>query len=440
MAVSKPSERAFHDRRPEQKLVERRQRLLGSAYRLFYRDPVYVARGEGVWLFDREGRAYLDAYNNVPCIGHCHPHVAEALANQARVLNTHTRYLSDGILEYAERLLALFPSTLGNVMFTCSGSEANDLAYRIARTATDATGFIVTSHAYHGGTVAISELSPSLGSGVPLAPTTRTVPAPDAYRSHGGDAGKSFGSAVTSAVAELVDQGIRPAALILDSLFSSDGIFPDPAGLLRPAVDAIHEAGGLFIADEVQAGFGRTGAGMWGFSRHEVIPDIVTLGKPMGGGHPLAGLVARPDLVETFGQRSRYFNTFGGNPVSCAVGMAVLDVIESEGLVANARDVGAGLVRGLLELAQRYEFIGDVRAAGLFVGVEIVADRETKDPDSALTTHVVEALRQRRILVSSTGPHANVLKIRPPLVFSSEHASLLLSALEQVLADESKAR
>ncbi len=414
-------------------LIDRRQHLLGPAYRLFYARPVHVVRGEGVWLYDAAGEAYLDAYNNVACVGHCHPRVVRALADQAATLNVHTRYLHERILDYVQRLIGTFPAELANVMLTCSGSEANDLAVRIACANTAAEGFIVTRFAYHGVTVAVSQLSPSLGAGVTLPPTTRTIAAPDGYRRGPDDVAEALAADVRAAIDELAARGQRPAALLLDTLFSSDGIYPEPAGFLAPAVAEIRRAAGLFIADEVQAGFGRTGA-MWGFERHGVVPDIVTLGKPMGNGHPLAGIVARPELIETFAGRSRYFNTFAGNPVSCAVGMAVLDVIETEELIANARSVGERLMDGLRELATRHEVIGDVRGAGLYVGVELVRDRATKEPAAERTAQVVNALRERRVLINFTGARANVLKIRPPLVFSETHADLLLEALDEVLA------
>jgi 4-aminobutyrate aminotransferase-like enzyme len=421
----------------EAALIERRHRLLGPAYRLFYESPVHLVRGRGAWLYDPHGNAYLDAYNNVACVGHCHPDIVAALANQSALLNTHTRYLSTPILDYAERLLDTLPSELERVMLTCTGSEANDLACRIARATTGGNGFIVTDFAYHGVTIAISELSPSLGSGVQLASTTRTIPAPDRYRASDPDIGETLANNVRSAIADLEASGIRPAALIADTIFSSDGVLPDPAGFLAPAVAAIRDAGGLFIADEVQAGFGRTGAGMWGFGRHAVIPDLATMGKPMGNGHPVAGIAARADLVDAFGARTRYFNTFGGNPVSCAVGLAVLDVLERERLIENARSVGNYLLENLWELHQRYEVIGDVRGTGLFIGVELVEDRATKAPAPAEATRVVNRLRDRRILISSTGPRANVLKIRPPLVFSRENADLLVNALGEVIAESS---
>jgi 4-aminobutyrate aminotransferase-like enzyme len=414
-----------------QALVEKRQRLLGPAYRLFYQTPVHLVRGEGVWLYDPDGNAYLDVYNNVASVGHCHPHVVAALARQASVLNTHTRYITDGVLDYAERLLATFPAGLDQVMFTCTGSEANDLAYRTARAFTGGQGFIVTQLAYHGVTSAISEMSPSLGSGITLPPHVRTIPAPDQYRAEGVDIGARFAADVRAAIADLRAHGIAPAALLVDTIFSSDGVFAEPAGFLAPAMAEIRAAGGLFIADEVQPGFGRTGAGMWGFARHGLVPDIVTMGKPMGNGHPIAAMVARADILQRFGERTRYFNTFGGNPVSCAVGMAVMDVIEDEGLIDNAAKVGAYLADGLGDLAQRYPLIGDVRGAGLFVGVELVRDRAGLEPATEETTRLVNLLRDRRVLISASGPFANVLKIRPPLVFSQANADHFLGVMDE---------
>ena len=311
-----------------QDMIARRSRLLGPAYRLFYDQPVQFVRGEGVWLYDAAGHRYLDAYNNVASVGHCHPHVVQAIARQAAVLNTHTRYLHETVLDFAEKLLATFPPQIGHVMFTCTGSEANDLALRVARTCTGGTGFIVTANAYHGVTSALTELSPSLGLPLPEGSHVRLVPAPGSA----ANAGEIFAGHVSDALADMKKSGIRPAALLVDTIFSSDGVFADPPGFLRPAVEAVRAEGALFIADEVQPGFGRCGGQMWGFARHGLVPDLVTMGKPMGNGHPVAGMAARPELLAEFGRRSRYFNTFGGNPVSAAAGIAVLDVIESEGL------------------------------------------------------------------------------------------------------------
>lgn len=417
-----------------QALVERRARVLGPAYRLFYETPLHPVRGEGVWLYDADGKRYLDAYNNVASVGHCHPHVVEAIARQAGVLNTHTRYLHEGVLDYAERLLATMPAELAHAMFTCTGSEANDLAMRIARAHTKAEGLIVTRFAYHGVTASIAEASPSLGKFVQLGDAVRTVPAPDSYRIAAGDMGRAFANGVREAIVELKAQGIRPAALMVDTVFSSDGIFTDPPGFLAEAVDAVREAGGLFIADEVQPGLGRTGDAFWGFQRHGVVPDIVTMGKPLGAGHPLAGLAVRPEVLAAFGRECRYFNTFGGNPVSMAAGMAVLDVIEREGLMANAQRTGSYLRAQIARLAERHALIGDIRGAGLFVGVELVTDRRARTPATAETARIVNGLRERQVLLSATGEHANTLKIRPPLVFTEANADLLVETLDQVLA------
>jgi 4-aminobutyrate aminotransferase-like enzyme len=417
----------------DEALIARREHALGPAYRLFYQTPVHFVRGEGVWLFDPEGNAYLDVYNNVASVGHCHPHVVAALAKQAGILNTHTRYLNEIVVAYAERLLAKFPAPLSNIMFTCTGSEANDLAIRIVKAFTGGTGFIVTEDAYHGVTEAVASLSPSLGHLVDLGVHVRTVPAPVQAGPDGADTGEVFARGVRAAIADLKRHGIKPAALLVDTIFSSDGVYADPAGFLAPAVEAIREAGGLFIADEVQAGFGRTGEAMWGFVRHGLVPDLVTMGKPMGNGHPMAGVVLKPEIAERFGKKSRYFNTFGGNPVSCAVGLAVLDVIEREGLQDNALIVGRRLREGLRSLAGTYPTLGEVLGAGLFVGVDIQAGDRGADP-ADLTARIVNDLRERRVLISATGPRANVLKIRPPLVFTTENADLFLERLEATLS------
>ncbi len=413
-------------------LVARRQKLLGPAYRLFYETPAHLVRGAGVWLFDPQGNAYLDAYNNVASLGHCHPHVVAATARQSAIFASHTRYLHDGVLAYAEKLLALFPPALSHVMFTCTGSEANDLAFRIAQAHTGGTGIIVTENAYHGVTSAIAAMSPSMGAGVPLGPHVRCVPAPDPLRL-AGDLGTAFARHVQAAIDDLVRHGIKPAALIVDTVFSSDGLFVDPPGFLTAAVAAIRAVGGLFIADEVQPGFGRTGQAMWGFQRHGLVPDMVSLGKPMGNGYPLAGLVMQPRVVESFGAKSRYFNTFGGNAVAAATGMAVLEVIENEGLLQNAARVGAYFKEGLTDLAARNPAIGPIRAAGLFLAAEIVEGGDPLHPDAARCLRVINHLRAARVLVSATGPRANALKIRPPLVFSTANVDLFLTRLEEAL-------
>ncbi|HEY0295938.1 MAG TPA: aspartate aminotransferase family protein [Bordetella sp.] len=418
----------------ERAMIARRQRVLGPAYRLFYDKPLHIVRGEGVWLYGADGQRYLDAYNNVASVGHSHPRVVAAIAEQAAVLNTHTRYLHDGVLDYAERLLATLPEPLSQVIFTCTGSEANDLALRVARSCTGASGVIVTQLAYHGVTASVAAVSPSLGKSVPLGLETRTVAAPDTYRLDPATLGAWFAAQVQSAIDDMLRHGIRPAALLVDTIFSSDGVYADPAGFLAPAVEAIRAAGGLFIADEVQAGFARTGSRMWGFQRHGLVPDIVTMGKPMGNGHPIAAMVARPDVLERFGRESRYFNTFGGNPVSCAAAAATLSVIQDEGLQANAARTGQYLREGFRQLAQRHERIGDVRGDGLFIGVELVQDRASKAPAKEAMHGFVNRMREERILLSATGLHGNVLKLRPQLPFGREHADILLAAADKVLA------
>lgn len=409
-------------------LIARRSAALGPAYRLFYEKPLHLVRGQGVWLYDAGGRAYLDAYNNVASVGHCHPRVVEAVARQAATLATHTRYLHEGVLDLAERLLATMPAAIGHVMFTCTGSEANDLALRLAFEATGGTGVIVTENAYHGVTLAVAGASPSLGAGVALGPHVRTIPAPDPAT--GADA--RFAAAVEAACADLLRHGIRPAALMVDTIFSSDGVFAEPRGLLAPAAQAIRAAGGLFIADEVQPGFGRTGEAMWGFARHGMVPDMISMGKPMGNGYPVAALALRPDLVAGFGARARYFNTFGGNAVAAAAALAVLDVIETEGLQQNAHAVGGRFRAALAALSHRHPAVGEVRGAGLFIGLDMI-DPESRAPDAAKAGRIVNSLREAGVLISATGPQGHVLKIRPPLVFSDSDAALFLDRLDAVL-------
>lgn len=408
-----------------QALVDRRARLLGPAYRLFYETPVHLVRGEGVWLYDAEGQAYLDCYNNVASVGHCHPRIVAATAAQAATYASHTRYLNDVVLDYAEQLLATFPPELSHVMFTCTGSEANDLALRIAFAETGGTGVIVTENAYHGVTLATSALSPSLGPGVSLGAHVRTIPAPaDPAR---------FAADVAAAAADLARHGIQPAALLVDTVFSSDGVYADPPGFLAPAAQAIRDAGGLFIADEVQPGFARTGSHFWGFQRHGVLPDMVSLGKPMGNGYPVAGLVMQPRVIARFGSKARYFNTFGGNAVAAATARAVLDVIRDEGLQQNAATTGAYFRDSLLDLARRHDGLGPLRAAGLFLGQDIVTDGR---PDAGRAARVVNRMRQARVLISATGAQGHVLKIRPPLTFGREHVDRVIEALDQALEAE----
>ncbi|MBI1199262.1 MAG: aminotransferase class III-fold pyridoxal phosphate-dependent enzyme [Phenylobacterium sp.] len=411
-------------------LLARREKVLGPAYRLFYETPLHIVRGEGVWLWDRDGRRYLDAYNNVASVGHCRREVVEAISAQSALLNTHTRYLHEAPVAYAEALLQSFPRELGCLMFTCTGSEANDLALRIAQAATGGVGLIVTATAYHGVTAAIAAASPSLGPDNPLGPNVWAVPAP-AGASAQGEIGPAFAAGVEAALADMKRRGVRPAALLVDTIFSSDGVLAEPAGFLAAAIAQVRAAGGLFIADEVQAGFGRTGESIWGFARHGVAPDLVTMGKPMGNGYPVAGVVARPEHLEAFGKKVRYFNTFGGSPVAVAAAQAVWDVIRRERLASNSETMGRLLRDRIRALAERRPQLGEVRGAGLFVGVDVVSSDGA--PAAGAAVALVNRLRDSGVLISATGPAGNVLKIRPPLVFASEHVNLLMEALESAL-------
>ena len=414
------------------RLRQRRDSLLGPAYRLFYEQPLEIVRGEGVYLYDRQGRAYLDAYNNVPCVGHCHPHVVEALVRQATTLNTHTRYLHEAILEFAEMLLALFPPSLDRVMFTCTGSEANDLALRVANAVTGGTGIIITENAYHGVTAQLAAISPSLGRGIERGAHVFTIKSPDTSLSRAA-LSRAFSADVTAQLEIMRERGIRPAALIVDTIFASDGILPGEPGFLADAVNAMRKAGGLFIADEVQAGLGRLGSEFWGFARHGIVPDLVSLGKPLGSGHPVAALVARADCLDEFGRRSRYFNTFGGNPVSARVGIAVLEVIRNGRLAEHAEFVGTDLREKLQLLQQRHPAIGEVRGCGLYVGMELVTPEIRSYPDASLATRLVNGLCKGGILTGLCGLNGNVLKIRPPLPISSTEADRIVQSIDEVL-------
>ncbi|MGF6426625.1 MULTISPECIES: aspartate aminotransferase family protein [Bradyrhizobium] len=415
--------------------VQRRLRSFGKASVLFYQEPIRMARAEGVYMFDVDGRRYLDLYNNVPSVGHSHPRVVEAISRQAGLLSTHTRYLNDVVDGYAERLLATFPRGINHLVLTCTGSEANDLALRVAKVATGRTGFIVTETAYHGNSTAVTDVSPSSRPGQPLPPHVRAVPAPEMYRNPVGDPGQRFAESVAAAITDLERSGFGFAALLVDTIFSSDGIYADPAGFLAPTVKLVHDRQGLFIADEVQPGFGRTGAAMWGFARHGVVPDIVTMGKPMGNGFPMGGVAMRAALLDGFAAEVKYFNTFGGNPVAAAAGLAVLDVIEDEGLMQNAREAGRQLMDGLREIGNRHVTIGDVRGAGLFIGLELVRDRDSKEPAAEHASLLINRLRQRGILIGAAGPFGNTLKIRPPLCFGKDHADIFITACDEELRE-----
>ncbi|SCB20192.1 aspartate aminotransferase family protein [Rhizobium hainanense] len=419
-------------------LITRRERLLGRNMSLFYDDPVHLVRGEGVWLWDADGRKYLDCYNNVPHVGHCHPRVVEAITRQASTLNTHTRYLHEGILDYVERLTATFDESLNAAILTCTGSEANDVALRMAQAVTGKTGVIATNHTYHGNTTAVSQLSTRMPPVGGFGGHVRHVPAPDSYRPLGGEGGDAFATAfaaeVEKAIASLQETPHGFSAIIIDPFFANEG-FPDlPPGFLDKTVAAVRKAGGLVITDEVQPGFGRTGSHMWGHQHAGIVPDIVTLGKPMANGHPVGGVIANVDTINAFRKAFRYFNTFGGNPVSCAAAMAVLDVIEDENLIENARNVGEYTRDAFKRLAGKHSIIGDVRGSGLFMGTEFVLARQTKEPATAEATRIVNAMRERGVLMGKIGIHQCATKIRPPMPFTRENAEFMLSIFDDVLS------
>jgi 4-aminobutyrate aminotransferase-like enzyme/Ser/Thr protein kinase RdoA (MazF antagonist) len=426
-----------------EKILNLRRKHIGKSLSLSYKEPLKIVRGAGQYLYDHTGKRYLDAVNNVPNVGHCHPEVVRAAARQMAVLNTNTRYLHDNLVRYAERLCSTMPEPLRVCFIVNSGSEANDLALRLARHYTGQKDVIVVDGAYHGNLSTLIEISPYKfngpgGSGKP--PHTQIVMMPDLYqgpfRYGDNEAGKKYAEYVRSAIEQVQREGRKIAAFIAESLMGCGGQIVFPKGYLKHAYRHIRNAGGLCIADEVQVGFARVGTHFWGFETQDVIPDIVTLGKPIGDGFPLAAVVTRPEIADAFANGMEYFNTYGGNPVSCAVGLAVLDVIEEEKLQENALNVGKYLKIELEKLKRKYALIGDVRGLGLFLGVELVKDRERRAPAPEHTAYIIERMKEEGVLISLDGPNRNVLKIKPPLVFTEDDADRLISVLDQVLAED----
>jgi len=437
-----PQERLAAAAGDRQQILQRRAHRIGPSLSLSYRAPIHVVRGSAQYLYDDEGRRYLDSVNNVAHVGHCHPHVVRAIAEQAAVLNTNTRYLHGNLVRYAERLAALLPDPLGVCFFVCSGSEANDLALRLAREHTKSRDIVVLDGAYHGNLTSLIEISPYKfkgPGGEGPAPHVHVAPTPDGYRgryrSGDPDAGRAYARQVEEILERVNRNGGRVGAFLCESALSCAGQIVPPPGYLEAAYAAVRRFGGVCIADEVQVGFGRVGRHFWGFQLQEVIPDIVTLGKPIGNGHPLAAVVTTPEIASSFANGMEYFNSFGGNPVSCAAGMAVLDVIEREGLQAHALRVGDRLISALRDLMTGQKIVGDVRGAGLFAGVELVRDRQTLEPADSEATFVVERMKDRGILLSTDGPFHNVIKIKPPMVFTAENADCLVDALAETLRE-----
>lgn len=419
-------------------LRERREEVLGSGARLFYNEPVEIVRGEGVYLFDADGRRYIDMYNNVPCVGHANPHVVAAVERQQATLNVHSRYLHEGIVEFAERLISLHGPRIESVVFSCSGTEANEVALQLARAATGKRGIICSNATYHGNSEAVIALTRARDH--PEAfPEIRTIPFPDSYRPiEPGLDDAALAEAYLGRLREAIDSlerdGAGVAAVIFCSIFANEGLPDIPGGFMASAAQMVRAAGGLVIADEVQAGYGRSGR-WWGYQQTGFDPDVVVTGKPMGNGVPLAATAASKALVDLFRGVTHYFNTCASTPLQAAAGMAVLDVIEREGLVEASAEVGSVLKEGLSERAGTRDWIGDVRGPGLFVGVDVVTDLVTRKPDSGRAIDVVERLKHRGFLTSNAGAYGNIVKVRPPLVLTAGQASQFLQAFDAVVAE-----
>ena len=415
-----------------------RQRYIGNANYFAYDQPVHADKGEGVWLYDTNGTRFLDAYNNVPHAGHCHPRITAAINKQTALLNTNTRYVYDIANDYAKRITDTLPDELDTCYFVSSGSEANDLAWRLAANWSGNRGALVLDNAYHGITEITYALSPAEAkTNNGQFPWVETFPAPDDFRGrwkrNEPNRGQYFADLVNASISNLEKREIAPAALFLDMIMSSNGIFTPPWGYLETLFDHVRNAGGLCVADEVQSGFGRTGKHMWGFQFGDVVPDIVTFGKPIAGGYPMGLVVTRKEIAQSFEQQGDFFSTTGGNPVACAAALAMLDVIESEQLMENAATMGDTLMTGIKALASHYPVIGDIRGSGLFIGVELIKDKTTLEPATKEAETFVNTLRDNGVLIGRDGVHGNVLKIRPPMVIDTHHVQIFLNAFEKSL-------
>jgi 4-aminobutyrate aminotransferase-like enzyme/Ser/Thr protein kinase RdoA (MazF antagonist) len=406
--------------------LNRRNRLLGPCAYLSYRHPLHIVRGEGVWLYDMDGSRYLDAYNNVPHVGHSHPHVVNAISKQAHKLNTNTRYMHGLILELAERITQRLPEPLSVCMFMNSGSEANELAWQMSRLASGNQGALITQFSYHGNSTATTQFSTETIPESKLPSHIQTLYPPLSDLEF-----RQPDSGFSDAVKTLQKKEHQPAMLILDTAFVSDGIYSSPPGYLKMLFAKTWAEGGLCVADEVQGGFGRLGKHFWGFQFDDVVPDIVTLGKPIGNGHPLAAVITRPEIAEILANERGYFSTFGGNPVSCAAGLAVFDVLETEGLQRNALEVGQYLKERLIELQNDYPVVGGLHGSGLLLGVDLIKPDGAPGPE--LADGIMNDMRENGVLIGTTGKDSATLKIRPPLVFQQEHAEILLGSLKTAL-------
>jgi 4-aminobutyrate aminotransferase-like enzyme len=419
-------------------LAARRDQALGAGAPLFYNTPLHIVRGEGVYLFDVDGRRYIDMYNNVPCVGHANPTVVEAMARQQGTLNVHSRYLHEGIVAFAERLAALHGSQIESVIFSCSGTEANEVALRMARLATGKSGIVCTNATYHGNSAAIGKLT-RIGDISNAKGDVRAIPFPETLRPlvpgiSEAELAEAYLDRLRGAIRSLEDDGTGFAGLIVCSIFANEGLPDVPPGFMTRAAEIVRAAGGLVIADEVQAGYCRTGT-WWGYDVTSFTPDIVVTGKPMGNGLPLAATAASRKLVESFRGATRYFNTFASSPLQAAVGMAVLDVIERDGLCENVATVGAALKTALAQRKGRFASIADVRGQGLFIGVEIAKPDAARTPDPEGAIEIINRLKDRGFLTSNAGAFRNVVKIRPPLVYAQKHADEVLVAFDATMAE-----
>ena len=423
-----------------QGLLAARRRLIGPSLTLSYRQPLHIVRGTMQYLFDDRGRRYLDGYNNVPHVGHCHPEVVRAATQQLTLLNTNTRYLHENLQRFAEGLVATLPEPLRVCYFVNSGSEANELALRLARAHSRALDLIVLSDAYHGNTTTLTDISPYKSSstdGSELPSWVHVVPMPDlyrgAYKANDRQAAHKYAQAVHACIGRLQGQGKRLCAYIAESCPSVGGQILFPEGYLAAVYASVRAAGGVCIADEVQTAYGRLGKYFYGFEQQSVVPDIVVLGKPIGNGYPIGAVVTTAEIAGSFNTGPEFFSTFGGSTVSCAVGSAVLEIVKNENLQAHAHEVGSHLLGGLRSLSDRHVLVGDVRGSGLFLGVELVRNRESLEPAGEEAADIVNRMCEEGVLIGTDGPFHNVLKIRPPMPFNIEDADVLVECLDRAL-------
>ena len=409
------------------KTPNKRSQFMGDSP-LFYKEPINLESGEGVWLYDKSGKKYLDVYNNVPVAGHCHPRINASLTDQASKLNVHSRYVSDVVVDYSEKLISLHSDNLSKLQMACSGTEAVEIAIKMARIHTGGEGIICSNATYHGNSHETFRMT--IG---PFEPEFRRVTYPEFYRPieeglSEQDLCELYVKEVEKQIKGFKQDGIKFAGLIFCSIFANEGLPDFPKDYLTKVSKLVRDSGGVVILDEVQAGFGRTGT-WWGYELSNVSPDIVVMGKPMGSGLPVSGVVATEEITNSFHKKAFYFNTTAATPLQAAVGRTVIDIIQDEGLIENAAKVGNYLKNELKNIKDNFDFLGDVRGPGLFIGLDIVDNKEDKNPDKDKAIELVEKLKTRGVLISNAGQYRNVLKLRPPLIFDSSHADLLLERL-----------